>query len=134
MDDTTAQLLKIMGRAEEWKDLHQAVFDIGIALEDAHRDALQEYWEATMDPDVPAVKRDRFYDLLKLIAKFAVDRNIESAFLSHAFAFAPPEPLQGLAAAIGDERGISLTRVLAAFYSRADAILERAAEDAEGDE
>ena len=135
MDDTTAQLLKITGRTEEWGELFEAVLDIGTALDAAYRGALQEKLEARKDPaNASTVKCDRYFTLLELTAKFAVDRNIDFSFLSQAGVYVPLDHVQDLAAAIGNARGINYAWILAAFYGKVAKMLDRAEQDEQGEQ
>lgn len=143
MDNVTAQLLKITGNdryPEDWESPEgpwqgpegecEAVLAIGGALFGAYMEAKREVREAENPLHAPSVKRDRYYEILSLTAKFAVRRNLDNNFLGSTL----PELREPIALALAFERGINYARVLRDYYAEVAARLEQEPEQDEGDE
>ena len=145
MDNVTEQLLKITGYGrypEDWPEGPEgpwegpegeceAVLSIGEALWGAYMDAKREIREAENNPlEALSVKRDRYYEILSLTAKYAVRRNLDNRFLGSTL----PELREPIALAIAFDRGTNYARVLRDYYAEVAARLEQEPEQEEGDE
>lgn len=148
MDNVTEQLLKITGNdryPEDWPEGPEcpegpwqgpegecyAVLSIGEALFGAYLEARHEIREAENDPlEATSERRDRYYEILSLTAKYAVRRNLDNDFLASTI----PELREPIARAIAFERGINYARVLATYYSELATRWEQEPEQDEGDE